>query len=381
MMDLQLLTESLSVEESVPGGGWMSLQTLPDAHNTSGLSEQASRASGLSKTQRRRASAKKKARILSHSSIGFPIGGTPIQLPQVLAGLGSGSSGPARPPEKRQKQLAITADRTPSDPEELLEVCGPSYAANHRKAWLSLGHTEEATTFLFPKVPDADGVITHSLEDHVRDMRSITSRGGYSELYALSIAFEKRFVIHMAHSSATVTVLDAYPPHLSRLAVVPEELRIAHVNGVHYDPIVPMLPEDEAEAAAPVPTLHHDAAQRRARYRETSKKRLVVESFSLVKTTRARPIAQTADEQQKEVQARIRSNLTDLDRRNMLHSDDQREEEFVDSWTTSFDALDGLCPGEAVHSGEWVVHFCTTCQAEDAGEEYRSLRWASILRA
>jgi hypothetical protein len=95
------------------------------------------------------------------------------------------------------------------------------------------------------EVPDADGVIIQSLEHHVHDMRSIKSRGGYSELYALSIAFEKRFVIHMAHSSATVTVLDAYPPHLSRLADVPEELRVAYVNGVHYDPIVPMLPEDE----------------------------------------------------------------------------------------------------------------------------------------
>jgi hypothetical protein len=57
----------------------------------------------------------------------------------------------------------------------------------------------------------------------------------------------------------------------------------------------------------------------------------------------------------------------------MLHPDDQRGEEFLDSWTTSFEALDGLCIGEVVQSGEWVVHFCTTCQAEDAGEEYRSL--------
>jgi hypothetical protein len=57
----------------------------------------------------------------------------------------------------------------------------------------------------------------------------------------------------------------------------------------------------------------------------------------------------------------------------MLHSDVQREEEFLDTWTTSFDALDGLYPGEAVQSGEWVVNFCTTCKAEDAGEEFRSL--------
>jgi hypothetical protein len=151
-MDMQLLTESLSQEESVLGASGMSLQTSPDAHNTSGLSEQASPASGLSKNQRRKANAKKRARMLSNSNIGSPIGGTTEQLPQVLVGLGSGSSGPARPPEKRPRQLAITADQTPTDPEELLEVCGPSYAANHRKAWLSLGHTEEATTFLFPKV-------------------------------------------------------------------------------------------------------------------------------------------------------------------------------------------------------------------------------------
>ncbi|KAJ1401866.1 hypothetical protein B484DRAFT_470808 [Ochromonadaceae sp. CCMP2298] len=264
----------------------MSLQPSPDAHNTSGLSEQASRASGLPKTQRRKANAKKRASMLSHTSIGSPIGGTPPQLP-------------ARPPEKRQKQLAITADRTPTDPEELLEVCGPSYAANHRKAWLSLGHTEEATTFLFPKtnfrppprqderplvLSRGDHAITahltplHLKVRRVADCASclfracgyllfgkesnrvadqlrhialdtiITSWGGYSELYALSIAFEKRFVIHMAHSSATVTVLGAYPPHLSRLAIVPEELTVAYVNGLHYDPIVPMLPEDEAEA-------------------------------------------------------------------------------------------------------------------------------------
>ncbi|KAJ1437478.1 hypothetical protein B484DRAFT_477388, partial [Ochromonadaceae sp. CCMP2298] len=127
------------------------------------------------------------------------------------------------------------------------------------------------------------------------------------------------------------------------------------------------------EAAAQVPNLHHEAAERRARYRESRKDLLVVEYLSLVKTTRARPIAQTADEQQEELQARSRSKLTDVNRRNMLHSDVQREQEFANSWTTSFEALDGLCPGEAVHSGEWVVHFCTTCQAEDAGEEYRSL--------
>ncbi|KAJ1393382.1 hypothetical protein B484DRAFT_473031, partial [Ochromonadaceae sp. CCMP2298] len=129
----------------------------------------------------------------------------------------------------------------------------------------------------------------------------------------------------------------------------------------------------QAEAAAPVPTLHNEAAQRRACYRESLKDLLVKQSLALVKTTRARPIAQTADEQQEELQARSRSKLTDRDRRNMLHSYVQREKEFVDSWTTSLDALDGLCPGEAVHSGEWVVHFCTTCQAEDAGEDLRSL--------
>ncbi|KAJ1407026.1 hypothetical protein B484DRAFT_403934 [Ochromonadaceae sp. CCMP2298] len=226
-MDLQLLTESLSLEESVPGGGWIT------------------------------------------SRPGFRLVGA------------------CSDPEKRQKQLAITADRTPSDPDELLEVFGPSYAANHRKAWLSQGHTEEATTFLFPKderplvLSRGDHAITahltplHLKVRRVADCASclfracgyllfgkdsnrvanqlrhialdtiITLRGGYSELYALSIVFEKRFVIHMAHSSATVTVLDAYPPHLSRLAVVPEELRVAYVNGLHYDPIVPMLPEDE----------------------------------------------------------------------------------------------------------------------------------------
>jgi hypothetical protein len=45
----------------------------------------------------------------------------------------------------------------------------------------------------------------------------------------------------------------------------------------------------------------------------------------------------------------------------------------LDSWTIYFDALDGLCPAEAVQCGEWVVHFCTTCLAEDAGEGFRSL--------
>jgi hypothetical protein len=98
-----------------------------------------------------------------------------------------------------------------------------------------------------------------------------------------------------------------------------------------------------------------------------------VESLRLVHTVRAKPIAQTEEERQRKLQARTRRKLTALNRRNMLHSDDQRGEEFLDSWTISFEALDGLCIGEAVQSGEWVVHFCTTCQADDAGEEYRSL--------
>jgi hypothetical protein len=128
----------------------------------------------------------------------------------------------------------------------------------------------------------------------------------------------------------------------------------------------------QADAAATVPTPVF-AAQHRARYRATLQAELGVESLRLVKTVKARRIAQTEEERQRERQARTRSKLTALDRRDMLHSVVQREEEFLETWTTSFDALDGLCPAEAVQSGEWVVHFCNTCQTEEAGEEYRSL--------
>jgi hypothetical protein len=135
-MDLQLSTAGRSLEESVSGEGWMTIDRSPDGHKTSGLSGQASAGSGLSKTQRRKA--RKRARLLSASnrdhsaflvpddaevpdlsyqlsscSIGSPSGGTP--LPLVLFGLGSASSGPVRPPEKRQKQLAFPADHTPTD--------------------------------------------------------------------------------------------------------------------------------------------------------------------------------------------------------------------------------------------------------------------------
>ncbi|KAJ1412125.1 hypothetical protein B484DRAFT_435461 [Ochromonadaceae sp. CCMP2298] len=300
---------------------------------------------------------------LASSSIGSPRRGTRLD-PLIFVSAFS-TSAPSSPPGKRQKRGEFTADPTLTDPVDLVAVCGPFYAASYRLIWRAQGHEEASTTFLLPK-DELPHVSTR--EDHVLSMRGRTAQSGYSELYALYIAFEKRFVIHMAQSSATVTVLKAYPPHLGLLAVLLEELSLAYVNGVYYNPIVSMLLKEVVDATANIPTppLLNDAAQRRDHYRAMRKNLLVEKSLRQVKTTRKWLTTQTEEERQIQLDAQSQSKLTEQDRRNTLHSNTQRENEFKVSWTTSFDTLAWLCPAEAVQSGDWIVHFCTTCQAEDA---------------